>query len=212
MRRARILLADDHSITIAGIQSLLEPQWELVGKVRDGRSLVEAAFRLRPDLIILDISMPLLNGIDAARQIRKEWPEARMLFVTMHASAMYFREAMRSGASGYLLKSSAAEELQPAIRTVLRGGIYVTPSFEPGAVEGVQASSGRRPRQALLTDRQREVLQLVAEGRPNKEIAALLHVSVKTVEFHRTQIMCRLDLHTVAQLTAFAVRHGLVGE
>jgi DNA-binding NarL/FixJ family response regulator len=210
MKRARILLADDHSITLAGIQSLLEPNWELVGQVRDGRALVEAALRLRPDLIILDVSMPLLNGIDAAKQIRTEWQAAKLLFVTMHANAMYLREAMRSGASGYLLKSSAAEELRPAVRKILRGGIYIAPAFGPEAVEALQTSSGRNPGPTMLTTRQREVLQMVAEGRSNKEIATILRVSPKTVEFHRSQIMRKLGMHTVAQLTTFAIRDGLI--
>lgn len=212
MKRARILLADDHSITVAGIRSLLAREWELVGQVGDGRSLVEAALKLRPDLIILDIGMPLLNGIDAAKQLRKVWPEARLLFVTMHGSPMYLREAMRSGASGFLLKSSAAEELLPAVRKVLRGGRYITPALGGNAAEAAQTVSGTSPRPAGLTDRQREVLQLVAEGRTNKEIGAFLHISVKTVDFHRSKIMRKLGLHSVAQLSTFAVQAGLIRE
>jgi DNA-binding NarL/FixJ family response regulator len=213
IKRTRILLADDHSILLAGIQHLLEAHYDLVGQVSDGRSLVEAAGRLRPDLIILDIAMPLLNGIDAARQIKKMWPEARLLFLTMHASTVYLREALDAGGLGYVLKSSAVEELRIAIQTVLKGQTYVAPSFEPGILEGIRPSVLRPSRSSVqLTERQREVLQLISEGRGNKEIAAILKVSVKTVEFHRGRIMSKLGLHTVAEIIRWAVQTGLVGE
>jgi len=213
MKRARILLADDHSLILAGIRSLLEDHCELVGQVEDGRSLVDAALRQRPDLIILDVSMPILNGIDAARQIKRAWPGAKLLFLSMHANAVYLREALDAGGCGYVLKSSATEELRAAIRKVLKGEIYVARAFGPDIVESLRTPSGRQPRSPIgLTDRQREVLQLIAEGRGNKEIAALLTVSVKTVEFHRGRLMSKLGVHTTAELTAFAVRAGLAGE
>ena len=134
MKRTRILVADDHSIILAGIRNLIEQDWELAGHVEDGRSLVEAALKLRPDLIILDIGMPVLNGIDAAKQIRKAWPEAKLLFLTMHTSPIYLRLAMRAGGSGYVLKTSAAEELRPAIAKVLKGQVYVSAKFGPDIV------------------------------------------------------------------------------
>jgi DNA-binding NarL/FixJ family response regulator len=214
MKRARILIADDHSIILAGIRTLIEPEWELAGSAADGRALVEAALKLRPDLIIVDIGMPLLNGIDAARQIRAEWPDAKLLFLTMHANPMYLKEAVRVGAHGYVLKTSAAEELRPAIRKVLRGQIYVSAAFGPDVLEILQTPSGREPPSTgrSLTDRQRQVLQLVAEGRTNAEIAKILNVSIKTAQFHRGQLMRKLGVHSVAKLTQFAVKEGLVNE
>lgn len=210
MRCPRILVADDHPITLAGILSLVEKNSTVVGHVRDGRTLVQEALRLRPDLIIMDIGMPLLNGIDAGKRILKTWPDAKLLFLTMHASRMYVREALRAGASGYLLKTSAAEELWPAIRKILKGGVYLTPALGPAVVESVRTTSGRRLRATRLTDRQREVLQLLAEGRVNKEVALILGISVKTIEFHRGQIMRKMGFQSFAQLIAFAVRDGLV--
>jgi DNA-binding NarL/FixJ family response regulator len=213
MTPPRILLADDHSFILAGIRSLLEAHYDLVGQVSDGRSLVEAALRLRPDLTILDVTMPLLNGIDAARQIKKEWPSAKLLFLTMHASAVYLREAVEAGGLGYVLKSSATEELRTAIQKVLKGQAYLAPSFDREVLETVQASIRKPGRSSVqLTGRQREVLQLIAEGRANKEIAAILKISAKTVEFHRGRIMSRLGVHSVAELIRWAVQAGLVGE
>jgi DNA-binding NarL/FixJ family response regulator len=204
-QRARILLADDHSFILAGVRSLLAAHYDLVGQVGDGRALVEAAARLRPDLIILDVAMPLLNGIEAARQIKKAQPEARLLFLSMHGSPVYLREALDAGGSGYVLKSSAVEELRTAIRTVLKGQRYVAAELEPGSAEGAVHP-------APMTERQKEVLQLIADGRGNKEIAATLKISVKTVEFHRGRIMSRVGVHSVAELIRWAVQAGLVGE
>ena len=213
MTQPRILLADDHSFILAGIRSLLEAHYDLVGEVSDGRSLVEAALRLRPDLTILDVTMPLLNGIDAARQIKKEWPNARLLFLTMHASTVYLREAVEAGGLGYVLKSSATEELRTAIQKVLKGQAYLAPSFDREVLETVQASIRKPGRSSVqLTGRQREVLQRIAEGRVNKEIATILNISVKTVEFHRGRIMGKLGVHSVAELIRWAVQAGLVGE
>ncbi|HXB72650.1 MAG TPA: response regulator [Candidatus Acidoferrales bacterium] len=209
----RLLLADDHSFILAGIRSLLEPHYDLVGQVSDGRSLVEAALRLRPDLTILDVTMPLLNGIDAARQIKKEWPQAKLLFLTMHASAVYLREAVAAGGLGYVLKSSATEELRTAIQKVLKGHVYLAPSFDREVLETVHASLRKPGKSSVqLTGRQREVLQLIAEGRVNKEIATILGISVKTVEFHRGRIMGKLGAHSMADLIRWAVQAGLVGE
>jgi len=213
MARARILVADDHSIILAGIRNLLEPDWDLVGHVADGKALVDAALNLRPDLIILDIGMPVLNGIDAAKQIRKAWPDAKFLFLTMHNSPIYLEEATRVGNSGYVLKTSAAEELRPAIQKALKGQVFVSAAFDRDTVPLLPASPGRRgPSSRKLTDRQREVLQLVAEGRTNIEIARILKVSIKTIQFHRGQIMRKLGVHSAVKLAAFAIREGLVSE
>jgi DNA-binding NarL/FixJ family response regulator len=174
---------------------------------------VDRALRLRPDLIILDISMPVLNGIDAARQIRKTWPEARLLFLSMHASPMYLREALHAGGSGYVLKSSAVQELRSAIDRVMKGRTFISQAFGRDVLQSLETTTGRLSRSSMkLTARQREILQLIAEGRSNKEMAALLHVSAKTVEFHRARIMIKLGVHTAAELSAIAAREGLVGE
>jgi DNA-binding NarL/FixJ family response regulator len=213
MNRPRILVADDHSIIMAGIRNLVEKQCELAGYVRDGKSLVEEALKLRPDLIIADIGMPILNGIDAAKQIRDVWPEARILFLTMHANPMYLRGAMRAGGSGYVLKTSAGEELQLAIRRILKGQPYVSSALGPDILETLHTPSGRPAKATIrLTDKQRRVIQLVAEGRKNDEIAKILHISVKTVQFHRGQIMHKLGVHSAVGLTRFALREGLVNE
>ena len=213
MKVPQILLADDHSVVLAGIRSLIGHHCALAGEVGDGRALVEEALRLRPDLIILDVSMPILNGIDAARQIKKAWPEAKLLFLSMHTNLVYLREALEAGGSGYVLKSSATEELQTAIETVLKGKTYIAPAFGGEVVQSLLTSAGERRKSTVaLTDRQRQVLQLLAEGRSNKEIAGILQVSVKTVDFHRGRIMGRLGVHTAAELSALAVRMGLVGD
>lgn len=212
MRIPLVIVADDHSVVLAGIRTLLSDFCEVVETVTDGRALVDAALRWRPDLILLDISMPLLNGIDAARQIKRIWPDAKLLFLSMHGSPVYLREALNAGGNGYLLKSSAAEELRPAIETVLRGEIYLTPAFGRDILQSLLTPTGRAARASVqLTDRQRQILQLIAEGRSNKEIAALLRVSVKTIEFHRTRLMTKLGVHTAAELATFAMREGLVG-
>ena len=178
----------------------------------DGRSLVAAALRLRPDLVILDISMPVMNGIDAARQIRKGWPEVKLLFLSMHSGPVYLREAMDAGGAGYVIKSAANEELRIAVERVLKGQVYISAAFDRDVVESVQASMhGRAKASALLTFRQTEVLQLIAEGWANKEIANLLNVSVKTVEFHRGRIMAKLGAHSAADLIRYAFQAGMLG-
>lgn len=214
MTRAKVLLADDHTLVLEGLGKLLEPHFDLVGTAGDGRAAVEAAERLRPDVVLLDISMPLLNGIDAARQLRKRLPEAKIIVLSMHADPLYVSEAFRAGCSGYLLKRSAASELVFAIDEVLKGRFYVTPGVAREVIEPVfedrSASRAKPPPEGrTLTPRQREVLQLVAEGKSIKEIASILDISVKTVEFHKSRIMAELDLHTTADLTKFAVAHGI---
>jgi DNA-binding NarL/FixJ family response regulator len=211
MKRARVLLADDHPMFLAGLRSLLEAEYDVVGLVNDGRSLVEAASRLKPEAIVLDISLPLLNGIDAARQIKKDQPETKILFVTMHANLAYLKDALAAGASGYLLKTSAREELLDALRDVIRNRIHVSPGFGDEIVEQYERHPSSFARsQSVLTARQREILQLVAEGRTAKEIAALLNVSLQTVAFHKHQIMDKLGLRTTAELTKYAIQEGLV--
>jgi DNA-binding NarL/FixJ family response regulator len=211
MRLARVLLADDHPLFLAGLRTLLESECQVVGAVSDGRALVEAAARLRPEVIILDISLPLLNGIDAALQIKKDQPETKLLFLTMHANPAYLKAALAAGACGYLLKTSVREELLDALRDVIRNRIHVSPGFGEEIVEQFE----RHPRhftvsQSVLTTRQREILQLVAEGRTAKEIAGILNVSLQTVAFHKHTIMNKLGLRTTAELTKYAIHEGLV--
>lgn len=211
MNKSRVLLADDHRILAEGVRSLLEPEFELVGIVADGRELVEAALKLRPDVIVADISMPLLNGIDAVAQINQAQVPCKVVFLTMQRDVSYARRAMEAGASGYVLKHSAHDELVKAIREALRGQTYVTPLIAGELLrsyreQGTQpAGSARR-----LTPRQREVLQLSAEGRSAKEVASLLRISVRTAEYHRARVMKALGVRTTADLVQYAIRNGLI--
>ena len=210
MKKPSVLMADDHSLILAGLRKLVEADYDVVGTVEDGRALVDAAQALRPDLILLDISMPLLNGLEAARQLRTLVPDSKIIFLTMHASPTYATEAFQAGASGYLLKHSAAEELSQAIKSVLQGRHYLTPLLTKKVMDSVlKPSTGERGTPTALTARQREVLQLVAEGHGTKEIATILSVSVKTVEFHKARLMQQLDLHTIADLTKYAITQGI---
>lgn len=210
MTMPRVLLADDHTLVLEGFRRIVEQHCEVVGAVENGHALLEAAMRLRPDLILLDISMPLLNGIDAARQLKKIQPDVKLVFVTMHADPAYVSEAFKAGASAYLLKRSAARELDQAIDSVLKGQFFVTALLAKELVTSLSEGHATLFAQRQeLTPRQREVLQLVAEGRTIKEIAALLNISPKTVEFHKAQIMLHLDIHTTAELTKYALAHGL---
>jgi DNA-binding NarL/FixJ family response regulator len=211
MRDTRVLLADDHPLFLAGLRALLEPEFQVVGAVNDGRALVDAAARLQPDVVILDISLPLLNGIDSARQIKKLMPDTKILFVTMHANPAYLKAALAAGASGYILKTSAREELLGALEDVIRNRLHVSPGFADEIVNQFErhprSLSNTRP---VLTTRQREILQLVAEGHSAKEIANLLNVSLQTVAFHKNAIMNKVGLHTTAELTRYAIQEGLV--
>jgi DNA-binding NarL/FixJ family response regulator len=211
MTKPRVLLADDHTLVLEGFRKILEAHCDIVGTVEDGRALLEAASRCIPDLILLDISMPLLNGIDAARQLKKVLPDVKLIFVTMHADPAYVNEAFKAGASGYLLKRSAATELVEAIASVSRGHFYLTPLITKGVVQAAMGEDLDSPSdRGSLTPRQREVLQLVAEGRTNKEIAKILNISPKTAEFHKSQLMAQLDLHTTAELTKYALTHRVI--
>jgi DNA-binding NarL/FixJ family response regulator len=209
MKRARILLADDHTLTLEGIRAVLEPHHEMVGMVTDGRALLDAALRLQPDLVVLDITMPLLNGIDAAVQIKKSLPAVKLLFVTMHVNPAYLEAALNAGGTGYVLKSAAREELLDAIKSVLNGCIYVTPSLSSEHLERFKDPS-RAAAILRLTAREREILQLIAEGRAAKETAHVLNISIKTVAFHRENIKRKLGLHSTAELTKHAIEQGLV--
>ncbi|MFP5209193.1 MAG: response regulator [Acidobacteriota bacterium] len=212
MTKARILLADDHSLILEGIRKLLESQYDIVGVADNGGALVREAARTNPDLVVLDVSMPILNGIDAGREIRKTQPKVKLVFISMHSNAIYVRKAMEVGASGYVLKSGASEELLTAIEQARQGRTYFSPGLSHDVIENLDERRRRDSRRTLeLTSRQRQILQMIAEGKQNKEIAGILYVSVRTVEFHRSRLMSKLGARTVAELTRFAIQEGLIG-
>lgn len=209
--RPRVLLADDHRLVAEGIKTLLDPEFEVVGMVEDGLELLEAAQRLRPDVVVADITMPRLNGIDAIARLRRIDARVRVVLLTMHPEAMYLRRALEAGAAGYVLKHAAPQELVAAIRTVLSGKTYVAPTLVGDLMrDPARRGGGSRDPLASLTARQREILQLVAEGRTAKEIGGALAISARTVEFHKYQLMDALGLHTTADLVHFAIRNGIV--
>jgi DNA-binding NarL/FixJ family response regulator len=205
--RTRILLADDHAMLLDAFRALLEPEFEVVGAVTDGRRLVEEFARLTPDVVLLDIAMPLLNGLDAGRQLKAQRKSVKLIYLTMNPNPDLAGEALRLGASGYVLKTSAATELTQAIREALRGRSYITPLITREAV-GALVDRPKGP--PALTGRQREVLQLLAEGRSMKEVGAVLNVTTRTVAFHKYQMMEQLRVKTSAELVQFAVKHGVV--
>lgn len=214
--KSKILLADDHVLVAEGLQKLLESEFQLTGIVADGRALLKAVQEAPPDVAIVDISLPLLNGLDASRQILKLNPSVKIIILTMHAEPTFVTEAFRIGVSGYVLKQSVGSELVLAIKEVLKGNTYVSPTVAESLVEqavhpskpGVSQEPGGFAQD--LSSRQREVLQLVAEGKSMKEVAAVLNVSIKTVEFHKTRIMRQLGLRTTAELTKYAIANGLI--
>jgi DNA-binding NarL/FixJ family response regulator len=210
-RRPRVLLADDHLMVAEALRSLLSSEFDLVGVVEDGRALLEAAGRLRPDVVVADVTMPHLNGIDALVRLRQDGNRVPVVFLTMHRDVTFARRAFEAGASGYVLKHSASVELVAAIRAALEGRTYLTPALAGEVLEAMQQQPGQAGDPAAsLTPRQREVLQLLAEGRSAKEIAASLSISARTVEFHKYQMMETLGIHTNAELIHFAIKHGLV--
>jgi DNA-binding NarL/FixJ family response regulator len=203
-----IVLADDHKMITEGLRLLLERDFAILDAVEDGRSLIRAAVKLQPDVIVADIGMPVLNGIEALRRIATMRLKARVIMLTMHSDPVYISEAIRAGAAGYLLKSSAVLELKVAIQEVLKGRTYLSPRISNIPPIDVSRNDSESP--DCLTPRQREVLQLIAEGRSSKEIAAILQISLKTAEFHRHNIMQVLGIHTIAGLTCYAVRHRII--
>ena len=210
MNRARILIADDHSVVIEGLRRILDrPQFDVVGVANDGRALIQAAEKLRPDVIVTDIAMPRLNGIDAVREIHGRNPNLKVVFLTMHPEIVYATAALAAGASGYVLKSAAGEELTDAIGAALKGRIYVSKSIKKSVTDAREIGDGRGAVDPL-THRQREILQQLAEGKQVKEIAAVLNLSPKTVEFHKYRIMHLLNLRTVADLARYAQSRGMV--
>ncbi len=211
MSKTKVLLADDHTIVAEGLRSLLKDDFELVGTVNDGRALLKAAQELKPDVIVVDISMPLLNGLDAARQLKRDGVPAKIVFLTQHAEGQLAAEAFRAGASGYLLKQSAGEELITAIHEVVKGRTYITPLITKDVLSFLMDAARQAEQPAVqLTPRQREVLQLLAEGRTMKEIASILDISVRTVESHKYEVMATLAVENTAELVQYAIKIGLV--
>ena len=208
MQRPRVLLADDHRLLVEACTKLLEPECEVVGTVSDGRELLPLARALHPDVIVLDIGMPLLNGLDAGRQLKRSMPGVKLIFMTMNEDPDLTTEALRIGASGYLLKSSAASELSEAIRAAVQGKAYVTSQATHGIVDSF-IQGNHRPKTGALTSRQREVLQLLAEGFSMKEAAKILRVTARTVAFHKYRIMQQFRIKSNAELVQFAMRQRL---
>ena len=214
MTAIRVLLAEDHWLVRASLKSLLEdfPGISVVAEAEDGRRAVELVGEMRPELVLMDISMPGLNGLEATRRITKEFDFARVIVLSMHASEQHVVQALKAGASGYLLKGSSPSELELAISAVARGELFLSPAISKHVIDMFLNRNGSAASDPLeqLTPRQREILQLIAEGRSSKEIAAVLDTSVKTIESHRASLMARLDIHDVAGLVRYAIRHGLV--
>ena len=210
MSRPSVLLADDHTLLLEAFQKLLAEDCDVVGMVADGRALIAAAMKLRPDVVVVDVAMPLLNGLDAARQIKQLLPETRIVFLTMNEDPDLAAEAFRAGASGYLLKRSAASELLTAIREVVQRRSYVTPLVTEGLVGSMMHGADSQRPAKQLTARQREVIQLLAEGHSMKEVAAILSIATRTVAFHKYRIMEQLQIKTTAELIQFAIKHHIV--
>ena len=210
MKRIRILLADDHAVVRQGFKMILDAQadMEIVGQAANGRQAVDLAEQLRPDVVVMDVSMPELNGIEATRRLASSLPHARVIALSMHKDSVYVREILRAGARGYLLKDSGAADLVAAIRAVASGESYLSPAVSNAVLDDYRRHATNPI--DLLTSREREVLQLLAEGKTNKEIAGVLNLSVYTVEAHRGRIMEKLNLHSIGELVRFAVRSGLI--
>ena len=213
-RRTRVLVADDHAIVRQGLRAILdtEPDIEVVGEAADGREAVRKTLALRPDVVIMDVSMPRMNGLEATARIAKESAEVKIVALTMHSSEEYVYSLLKAGARGYLLKESVSSDLIEAIHAVQAGGTYLHPAISTKVVDGYLKKPHARARPGMmdvLTTREREILQLIAEGHTNKEIAGLLVLSVKTIENHRTRIMDKLEIHNVAGLTRYAISRGI---
>jgi DNA-binding NarL/FixJ family response regulator len=221
VKKIRILIADDHTLVRAGIRALLDslPETEVVAEAGDGRDALRLIEQLRPDLILMDVAMSGMNGLEATGRISRDYPDSRVVILSMHANEEYVIRALRAGAAGYMLKDAAMSELEWAVKTVAAGQTYLSPAVARHVAEYVQrtggdaAGSGNLPDPyERLTPRQREILQLIAEGATTQDIAHTLSVSVKTVETHRAQLMDRLDIHDVAGLVRYAIRAGLVAD
>jgi len=212
----RVLIADDHNLVRTGLAMLVReiPGFEVIGEASTGREAVDFSRRQQPDVVILDLSMPELHGIEAMPQIRRHAPQARVLVLSMHATEQHVTTAFRGGANGYLLKEAAAEELTTALKTIVAGGLYISPKIAHHVAQALvspqRQAEGAAADLGKLSPRQREILQSIAEGRSTRDIAERLSLSVKTVETHRTELMSRLGIHDVAGLTRFAIRTGLV--
>jgi DNA-binding NarL/FixJ family response regulator len=215
MANLRLLLGDDHTLFRHGLRRILEdrPDWEIVGEAEDGRAAVRKAAALKPDVAIIDIGMPQLNGIDATRQIIKKVPGVRVLILSMHSDETYVTRALNAGATGYILKDSAGKDLIRAVAAVAEGRSFFSPAVSRLMLDDYvrrAAMEGAADRYDTLSDREREILQLVAEGRSNKEVAALLDISAATVETHRARVLQKLDVHNTAELVLYAVRRGVI--
>jgi DNA-binding NarL/FixJ family response regulator len=214
--KPQVIVADDHRLVAEGVVKILEKKYDVAAISADGRSFIEAVEKIRPDLAIVDISLPLLNGLDACRHLNKSCPEVKIIILTMHAEQHYVNDAFRVGVGGYVLKTSVADELLFAVKEVLNGRTYISPVVAQGLVNQALESMTEpqsRPKTApplTLSLRQREVLQLVAEGKSNKEIASAINVTVKTIEFHKARISKELGVHTTAELTKQAISLGLI--
>src|SRR5262245_15162139 len=211
MKRTRVLIADDHILILEAFKRLLEPEFEVVGTVADGRALLAAATELKPDVIVLDVSMPVLNGLDAGMQLRQMLPSTKLIYLTVYQDPILADEILRFGGSGFVLKSSAASELSHAIHEGLRGRSYVTPLLTQGRMAGSFLQGPHRQNRSLkVSARGREVLQLLAEGRSMKEAAAILNITPRTVAFHKYKMMGQLQLKTNAELIQFAIKQHLI--
>lgn len=211
MKKLRVLIADDHQIVVDGLRGLLGAEFELAGTAANGHEMIEQARALSPDVIVADISMPLLNGIDAVRKLREEGSAAKVVFLTMHPDATYLTRALEAGASGYVLKHAAADELITAIRDAVAGRTFISPQLQNAPLAELLDETRRRVKQTIeLTARQREILQLLAEGKSAKEIGGILNISPRTVETHKYKMMDDLGVKSSAQLVQYALRHGLI--
>jgi DNA-binding NarL/FixJ family response regulator len=210
MKRPRVILADDHTLVLDALKKLIEPEFEVVGLFADGRTLVANAPKLNPNVLVLDIGMPLMNGLSAGQELKQMMPLVKLVYLTMSQDADLAGEAFRLGASAFLLKNSAASELLQALREVTRGGYYVTPLMTKGMVGSFVENFKRRKSKSHLTLRQKEVLQLLAEGRSMKEVAFVLNVSPRTVAFHKYTMMEHLEIRSSAELIEYAMRNSLV--
>lgn len=211
MSRPRVLLADDHRMVTEGLKGLLADNFDLVGAVENGHALLAAAKKLRPDVIVADITMPQLNGIDALRLLKKHNPDVKVVFLTMHQDPAYARRALEAGAAGFVVKHAASDELVMAIHAALKGKTFITPALAKDVLHDIQHGAKQKNEgKNAITPRQREILQLLAEGRSAKEIAQALSISARTVEFHKYQMMETHGLHSSAELVHFAIKHGIV--